>query len=178
MLSRVFPAVLLLAVPAVAQDMPKAELKPNVRVAIIGDSITEQKLYSKYVADYLYACQPQLNPHVVQFGWGGERATGFAARLENDLMPFKPDVVTTCYGMNDGSYTKYTDQIGAAYEKPMRSALPNKYRPWLRPAQNWCASRSTAKTPRARWGVSAVCSMRWAVAYHWSATSITTAICC
>jgi lysophospholipase L1-like esterase len=120
MLSRSLPVFLLVAAPAASQDVPKAAIKPNARVAIVGDSITEQRLYSKYVADYLYACQPQLNAHVVQFGWSGERAAGFAARVDNDLMPFRPDVVTTCYGMNDGSYTKYTDAIGAAYEKPMR----------------------------------------------------------
>jgi lysophospholipase L1-like esterase len=106
-----------------AQSPPKAELAPNVRIAVVGDSITEQKLYSRFIASYLAACYPDLNAHVVQFGWGGERATGFAARMENDLLPFKPNVVTLCYGMNDGSYTTFTPQIGAAYELPMNQIV-------------------------------------------------------
>jgi lysophospholipase L1-like esterase len=120
---RVLCALLLLAGFGFAQAPAKAKLKDGVRVAIVGDSITEQRLYSKYIADYLYACYPHLNPQVAQFGWSGERANGFDARIENDLMPFKPDVVTLCYGMNDGSYTAYTPAIGAAYKKPMESIV-------------------------------------------------------
>lgn len=95
----------------------------NARVAVIGDSITEQKLYSKYIEAYLLACTGRTDIQVFQFGWSGERAGGFAARLKNDLSVFNPTVATTCYGMNDGSYTAYTDAIGAEYEKNMRLVL-------------------------------------------------------
>lgn len=98
-------------------------LPPNARVAVIGDSITEQKIYSKYIETYLLACTGRSDIHVFQFGWSGERAGGFAARLENDLSVFNPNVATTCYGMNDGSYVPYNPQIGAEYEKNMRAVL-------------------------------------------------------
>ncbi|MCA9193865.1 MAG: DUF1080 domain-containing protein [Planctomycetales bacterium] len=98
-------------------------LKHGDRLAIVGDSITEQKLYSKFIETYLLACHPELDIQTYQFGWGGERAPGFASRMENDLIPWKPDVVTTCYGMNDGSYREYTTQIGEAYEKGMRQII-------------------------------------------------------
>jgi lysophospholipase L1-like esterase len=98
-------------------------LPTNARVAIIGDSITEQKLYSKYMEAYLLACTGRQDIHVFQFGWSGERAGGFAARLKNDLSVFNPNVATTCYGMNDGSYVPYNDSIGAEYEKNMRLVL-------------------------------------------------------
>lgn len=98
-------------------------LPANARVAIIGDSITEQKLYSRYMEAYLLACTGRPDIHVFQFGWSGERAGGFAARLKNDLSVFNPNVATTCYGMNDGSYTAYTAAIGAEYEKNMRLVL-------------------------------------------------------
>jgi hypothetical protein len=71
-------------------------LKKGDRIAIVGDSITEQKLYSKYMETYLLACVPELELTCVQLGWSGERAPGFAARMENDLLPWKPTVVTTC----------------------------------------------------------------------------------
>jgi len=95
-------------------------LKKGDRVAIVGDSITEQKLYSKYMELYLLACVPQLELTTFQFGWGGERAPGFARRMENDFVPWKPTVVTTCFGMNDGSYRPYEAQIGKAYEEGSR----------------------------------------------------------
>ncbi len=95
-------------------------IAPGARVAIIGDSITEQKLYSKYMEAYLLACSGVPDVKVFQFGWGGETASGFAARLENDLAFFKPTVATTCYGMNDGQYRPYVEAIGSSYEENMR----------------------------------------------------------
>ncbi len=95
-------------------------LKEGDRIAIVGDSITEQKLYSKFMELYLLACVPELDLTMFQFGWSGERALGFAGRMENDLVPWRPTVVTTCYGMNDGSYGRYSDAIGKNYEEGIR----------------------------------------------------------
>ena len=94
-------------------------LKKGDRVAIVGDSITEQKLYSKFIETYLLLSVPELNLKVMQFGWSGERAPGLVNRIENDLIPWKPDVITTCYGMNDGRYRKYEDSIGQTYRENM-----------------------------------------------------------
>jgi len=94
-------------------------LKKGQRVAIVGDSITEQKLYSKFIELYLTACLPELDLQCIQLGWGGETAPGFAARMNNDLLPWKPDVVTTCYGMNDGGYRAYEEGIGKRYAQAM-----------------------------------------------------------
>jgi len=116
-------AVALTPLVATQQARAAGALAPGARVAIIGDSITEQKLYSKYMEAYLLACSGVPDVKVFQFGWGGETAGGFAARLENDLAPFKPTVATTCYGMNDGSYRPYTDDIGKSYENNMRKVV-------------------------------------------------------
>ncbi|HEU0009306.1 MAG TPA: SGNH/GDSL hydrolase family protein [Verrucomicrobiae bacterium] len=98
-----------------------ADLLPGgARLAIIGDSITEQKLYTKFMEAYLLACAGRTDVKVFQFGWSGEKADGFASRLENDLAPFQPTVATTCYGMNDGSYKPFTAEIGQTYESNMR----------------------------------------------------------
>ena len=80
-------------------------LKPGDHVAIIGDSITEQRQYSVFMEDYLLACQPVTGLHTMQFGWGGETASGFARRMENDCFRYHPTAATTCYGMNDGGYS-------------------------------------------------------------------------
>jgi lysophospholipase L1-like esterase len=108
-----------------AQDAtrPATAIIPGARVAIIGDSITEQKLYSKYMEAYLLACTGVPDVHVFQFGWSGEQAGGFAARVENDLTVFNPTVATLCYGMNDGSYQPYNEEIGKRYETNMRKVL-------------------------------------------------------
>jgi lysophospholipase L1-like esterase len=119
--------LLALVVIAAINSRAAAEtvLKPGDRVAIVGDSITEQKLYSKYMEAYLLASSGVPELSVMQFGWGGERADGFAARAENDLSVFKPTVATTCYGMNDGGYQPWKNEIGVAYENNMRSVIKN-----------------------------------------------------
>jgi len=98
-------------------------LPKDARLAIAGDSITEQKLYSKFIETYLLTAGGRPDVHVFQFGSGGETAGGFDGRLKNDLSMFSPNVVTLCYGMNDGTYRPYDEAIGKRYEDSMRSIL-------------------------------------------------------
>ncbi|RBP35870.1 lysophospholipase L1-like esterase [Roseimicrobium gellanilyticum] len=98
-------------------------LPQNAKLAIVGDSITEQKQYSKFIEVYLLASAGRQDIKVFQYGWSGERAGGFAARMENDLSTFQPTAMTLCYGMNDGSYVAYSPNIGNEYEKNMRAIL-------------------------------------------------------
>src|SRR5690349_20973250 len=90
-------------------------LKHGDRLAICGDSITEQKMYSRIMEDYLTMCVPELAVTVRQYGWSGERAPGFLGRMTNDCLRFHPTVATTCYGMNDHEYRPYEDRIGNTY---------------------------------------------------------------
>ena len=93
------------------------------RLAICGDSITEQKMYSRIMETYLTVCVPQLRITVRQFGWSGERAPGFQARMTNDVLRFRPTIATTCYGMNDHRYRPFTDEIGKEYEESSRAII-------------------------------------------------------
>ena len=79
-------------------------LKEGDQLAIIGDSITEQKMYSRLIETYLTACTPELKITARQFGWSGETAEGFLRRMTNDCLRFKPTVATLNYGMNDHKY--------------------------------------------------------------------------
>lgn len=90
-------------------------LKHGDRLAICGDSITEQKMYSRLMEDYLTVCVPELAVTVRQYGWSGERAPGFLGRMTNDCLRFNPTVATTCYGMNDHEYRPYEERIGRVY---------------------------------------------------------------
>jgi len=92
-------------------------LRQGDRLAICGDSITEQKMYSRLIEDYLTVCEPELKVTVRQYGWSGERAPGFLARMTNDCLRFKPTIATTCYGMNDHEYRAYEDRIGQTYRQ-------------------------------------------------------------
>lgn len=128
-------AVTALAFPISAKDLPPlpAELsayqldsapvpaglllKKGDRVAICGDSITEQKRYSVILESYLTACLPELEITCRQYGWGGEQAGGFLGRMESDVLRFQPTFATSCYGMNDFRYVPYDEAIAAEYRK-------------------------------------------------------------
>ncbi len=75
---------LVCARPAAAE----AVLKAGDYVAIVGDSITEQRLYSVYMEDYLLMCQPAAQLQTTQFGWGGETSLGVCRPDDERHAPF------------------------------------------------------------------------------------------
>ena len=103
--------------PLTAPPIHGLLLKKGDRLAICGDSITEQKMYSRIMEDYLTMCVPDLKVTVRQYGWSGEKAPGFLGRMTNDCLRFNPTVATTCYGMNDCEYHVYEDRIGRTYQE-------------------------------------------------------------
>lgn len=102
-------------------------LKAGDRLAIVGDSITEQKMYSRIMETYLTVCTPELKLEVRQYGWSGETAEGFLNRMVNDCLRFKPTIATTCYGMNDYKYRPYDEANGKWYREKY-SAVAKKFK--------------------------------------------------
>ena len=90
-------------------------LQKGDRLAICGDSITEQKRYSVLLETYLTACLPEMEITCRQYGWSGETAGGFFKRLKQDVLRFQPTIATTCYGMNDFRYVPYDEAIAAEF---------------------------------------------------------------
>src|SRR6187402_3447807 len=88
---------------AATATIPLPTLPANARLALCGDSITEQMRYTAYVEAYILACAGRTDVSVFQFGWGGENADQFRNRVtRGDLDAFKPTAVTIAYGANDG----------------------------------------------------------------------------
>lgn len=90
-------------------------LKQDDRLAIIGDSITEQKMYSRIIETYLTVALPELKITARQYGWSGETAEGFKKRMKQDCLRFQPTIATLCYGMNDHRYKPYDEKNAAWY---------------------------------------------------------------
>ncbi len=116
--------VVLLSISGRAAAQPGPLLQPGDLTAVCGDSITEQKIYSVYIEDYMLMCQPVPNLRTLQVGWGGEVADSFWHRLGQDVLTLHPTVVTTCYGMNDGGYAPLEEWRSKWY----RNALTNSVR--------------------------------------------------
>ena len=94
--------------PRKCPPMPEQSLlRKGDRLAIIGDSITEQKMYSRIIETYLTVCLPQLEIQTRQLGWSGETAERFLKRMDQDCLRFEPTIATLCYGMNDAKYRPF-----------------------------------------------------------------------
>src|SRR5688572_2278016 len=107
---------------ATGQEAEGPKLQKGDFVAVCGDSITEQKLYSVYIQDYLLMCKPagiDGDLRAMQFGWSGETSWGFLQKMPKEALRFPMTVATTCYGMNDGGYAP----LSADREKRYREAM-------------------------------------------------------
>lgn len=105
-------AILLLAIVAAVPASAEQFIRPNDRVVFLGDSITAQKLYTKYIEDYFTASHPEMNVTFVNAGVGGDRSSAALNRVQKDVIEQKPTVVTICFGMNDAMYRRTVDMKG------------------------------------------------------------------
>lgn len=144
MKSRTYKAVLTLlafvvqAVGCLAADFL---IHDGDRVVFLGDSITEQRLYTTYIEAYALTRHPEWKLWFRNVGWGGDtawlrqrahpdEAKLFAADessqeqmvehsvgmgLERDVLPLKPTFVTVKFGMNDHAYQAFREDIFRAY---------------------------------------------------------------
>ncbi len=95
-------------------------LKKGDHVCFYGDSITEQRYYGIDVETYIRTRFPDLRVKFVYSGVGGDCVTGgwgggIDERLQRDVYPFKPNVVTIMLGMNDGKYRSFDQHIFDVY---------------------------------------------------------------
>ncbi len=95
------------------------------RLAICGDSITEQKMYSRIMETYLTTCVPQIQVTVRQYGWSGEKTDGFLRRMDQDCLTFQPTVATLAYGMNDSRYRPFDETNGRWYRDHYTAIVQN-----------------------------------------------------
>ena len=98
-------------------------LRKGDRIVFLGDSISEQQLYTNYVEAYLASRYPERKLTFFNAGWGGDTAPGGCARLDRDVLALKPDVVTICYGMNDGGYCPMKPEVRDAFVTGMRELV-------------------------------------------------------
>lgn len=111
------------------------------RVVFLGDSITEQRLYTTYIEAYALTRHPEWSLTFRNVGWGGDTSwlrqrshpderQLFAADataqqkmvddavgrgLARDVLPLKPTFVTVNFGMNDHAYQAFREDIFRAY---------------------------------------------------------------
>jgi lysophospholipase L1-like esterase len=98
------------------------------RVAFYGDSITAQRYYTRFMEDFILTRYPQMHVAFFNAGVPGDRISGgytgdVTLRLNRDLFPLQPTVVTIMLGMNDGYYIPYDPKYQAIFEDGYRKLL-------------------------------------------------------
>jgi hypothetical protein len=84
---------------------------------MIGDSITEQHLYSNYVEAWTVTRFPAWKISFRNVGIGGDRSPGGNSRFKRDVLIHKPTALTVDFGMNDGSYRGFDENGFKTYMK-------------------------------------------------------------
>jgi lysophospholipase L1-like esterase len=117
---RITSLILTLLIPVATKAQGVFSLQAGDRVVFYGDSITDQRLYTLYVETYVLTRFPKLDASFVHSGWGGDRVSGggggpIDVRLERDVIPYQPTVMTIMLGMNDGGYRAFDEGIFAKY---------------------------------------------------------------
>ena len=108
-------SVPLYSVPLSAVYAEDFFFKDGDRVVMIGDSITEQHLYSNYVEMWTVTRFPKWKITFRNVGIGGDRSVGGNSRFARDVLLHKPTAMTVDFGMNDGSYREFSDQTFKPY---------------------------------------------------------------
>lgn len=128
---------LLFGFSAMAQSSTNPfALRNGDRVVFYGDSITAQRLYTRFSEEFIVSRYPELRISFFNAGVSGDTVEGghsgdMETRLKRDVLPFHPTVVTIMLGMNDGRYTtayrKNFADYAAGYRKlisALRRELP------------------------------------------------------
>ncbi|MGD0775919.1 MAG: GDSL-type esterase/lipase family protein, partial [Candidatus Solibacter sp.] len=116
-------ALILGLLPTLCALRAQSVLKPGDVLLICGDSITEQKQYSAFIEDYILMSQPVRDVKTIQVGWGGETARHFADFWEPVVLAFAPTVATVNFGMNDGGYDLFREEMGKGYRDSLAKAI-------------------------------------------------------
>jgi len=111
-----------------AQVAPTFRIQDRGTVVFYGDSITEQRLYTADIENFVLTRFPDRHVRFINSGVGGDKVSGGWAgpidlRLARDLFAYRPTVVTIMLGMNDGYYRPFDPGIATTFEDGYRHII-------------------------------------------------------
>lgn len=110
---------------------------PPVTIAFLGDSVTQgcfecyqtsdtgiqtvfdsKNAFATKVGEILHTLYPTVQVNIINSGISGDSAAGGAARLERDVLAYRPDLAVISFGLNDSTagregLTRYLDSLRA-----------------------------------------------------------------
>ncbi len=120
--------LLALAVGATTAYGQQFALKEGDTVVFYGDSITAQRLYTRDVEDFVLTRYPALHVRFVNAGVPGDSVHGgyagaMAERVQRDVAPLHPAMITVMLGMNDGGYGFGGPEVEPNFQQGYRALL-------------------------------------------------------
>ena len=100
--------ILALGLPAGAGEF---FFRDGDTVVVMGDSITEQHLYSNYLEAWTLTRFPAWKITFHNVGIGGDSSRGGNGRFVRDVAAYKPTTLTVDFGMNDGGYRAFDQSL-------------------------------------------------------------------
>jgi len=97
-------SALLLIAASTAPAQEKFFFKDGDVVVVMGDSITEQRLYSNYLEMWTITRFPSWKLTFRNVGIGGDTAGGGNGRFKRDVLAHNATALTVDFGMNDAGY--------------------------------------------------------------------------
>jgi lysophospholipase L1-like esterase len=89
--------------------------KDGDTIVVMGNSITEQRLYSNYMEMWTVCRFPKWKLTFRNVGIGGDRSTGGNKRFKRDVLAHKATALTVDFGMNDGNYQPFKEAAFQTY---------------------------------------------------------------
>jgi len=117
----------LLSPLCAADPVPTAFQNGDV-VCFIGDSITHSPKFHSYIYLYYLTHFPERQIKFVNAGIAGDSAGGAVSRLEWDIFPHKPNVVSIMLGMNDVNRGLYGKEKPDQNNLKQREAALNNHK--------------------------------------------------
>jgi lysophospholipase L1-like esterase len=112
-----FVVLLLWVPPAPAADF---FFQDGDTIVVIGDSITEQHLYSNYLEMWTVTRFPNWKLTFRNTGIGGDTSPGGNGRFDRDVLRYHPTAMTVDFGMNDGGYGGFDEKRFTNYLKGLQ----------------------------------------------------------
>ncbi len=121
-------ALVLLAIRPAQIHSQELAIHDGDHVVFYGDSITAQRLYTRFVEDFFLTHCPQMHVESWNAGIPGDTVYGgytgdMPSRLKRDVIPHHPTVITAMLGMNDGYYMPFNPKYLEIYKDGFRKLL-------------------------------------------------------
>jgi len=107
-------------------------LQGGERIVFFGDSITQAGQYVEYIEVFLLTRFPDETFELINRGISSETLSGTSEidhnpprpdahkRFSRDITPLRPDILVLCFGMNDGNYRPFSEELFAKYKAGVR----------------------------------------------------------